>query len=151
MYKIFIDTNVLVNFALTKDKNYKKSIFEMISSEFPRFSQVWISDLVFNETHAFLTSKANIDQSNTFMSELFSQSKDIPFTFISCFHNQHNRNQALNLVRDRSYIDESKGLSMVDALLLLQMSDDNGVIYSSDKRMSFYANIEPRIVARWVK
>jgi predicted nucleic acid-binding protein len=150
MLKIFLDTNILVNLSMKGGEKYKESIFGLITSEFPRTRNLWISDLVFNETHAFLTNKTSIDQSNAFMSKLLEVSLDIPFQFLRSFHNQQNYAKAFQLAGNKNYIDENKGLSMVDALLLLQMSDENGVIYSSDKRMSFYCNEESRLVARWV-
>jgi hypothetical protein len=65
-------------------------------------------------------------------------------------HNQSNHSKAFALSNNPNYIDEGKGLSMVDSLLLLQMEDENGVIYSTDKRMSYYHTSADRQVARWV-
>jgi predicted nucleic acid-binding protein len=61
MLKIFLDTNILVNLAVKANKDYKKLVFGLITAEFPNLSVILISDLVFNETHAFLTNKADIN------------------------------------------------------------------------------------------
>ena len=67
------------------------------------------------------------------------------------FANQRNHDNAFVLSSSSNYIHEGKGLSMVDSLLLLQMNDENGVIYTTDKRMSFYSNSHDRIVAKWIE
>jgi hypothetical protein len=105
---------------------------------------------VFNEIHAGFTNKVSIDQANKFMISLTSGGSDIFSMCLISFHNQTNHKQALTLSSNPGYIDQGKGLSMVDSLLLLQMNDEDGVIYTSDRRMSYYHNSKDRPVARWV-
>lgn len=149
MKNIFLDTNILVRLAITNNISFQELLYNHILSEFPNFSSFYISDLVFNETHAFLTNKIDITKANHFLISLFSQSIDLPFDFKLIYHNQSNHNKAIKIATDMNYIHRGKGLSMVDALLLIQMSDENGIIYTSDLRMSYYHNEQNLQVAHW--
>jgi predicted nucleic acid-binding protein len=146
MIKIYLDTNILINIAINPDKNYIEYVFLFINDDFKNYNNFFISDLVFNETHAGLTNKFGVNNANVFLHNLL----DIGSNFKICFHNQSNHSKAFSLSNNPNYIDDSKGLSMVDSLLLLQMEDENGVIYSTDKRMSYYHTPSNRQVAKWV-
>ena len=56
------------------------------------------------------------------------------------FHNQSNHCRAFKLSADPNYVENKKGLSMVDVLLLIQMEDEDGLIYTSNLRMSYFIN-----------
>ena len=149
MHKIFIDTNILVEFARKGGEQFKTAFLIEATNLYPKLNKIWISDLVFNETHAFLTNKIDIDSANMYLKALFKPNPKAKFSFELCYHRQFNHSQALIIASNPSYRDESKGLTMVDSLLLLQMTDEDGLIFTGDKRMSFYFNDEPRQVAHY--
>jgi predicted nucleic acid-binding protein len=147
--KLFLDTNILLDLADKKNPDFNLKFFKMVKSKFSDTNQFWISDLVFNETHANLTNKG-VEGAYTYMNSIITGQKGkVPFCKISN-HNQSNREEAFELTRMQYCIVEKKGLSMVDALLLLQMNDEDGLIFTKDKRMSYYSNTKRATVAYWV-
>jgi predicted nucleic acid-binding protein len=156
MSKIFIDSNILIEYGIDENKNFRDNLFTQIEDEFPNFRRIYISDLVFNETHAHLTRKLSIDIANTFLSSLFKVSKKLPFKFELLVHKTNNHEKAFDLSKDPSRRNHdhkrsiTKGLSMVDSLLILQMQDENGVIYTSDQLLSYQCDENKRLIGRLV-
>ncbi len=149
MKKIFLDTNVLLELANIHKPDFRKNFSDLVKSVAPGTKEYWISDLVFNETHAGLT-KVGIYQAHQFLTKLIlGDGKKFSPCQIS-YHKQSNHSAAFELTVNPSYIEAKKGLSMVDALLLLQMNDEDGLIFTKDQRMSYYSNSLGKTVAYWV-
>lgn len=141
--KPFLDTNILIEIAKSETNHFSTKLFYELSLNHPRLNIIYLSDLVLNETHSWLTNRVSIQKAASFIDRLLSSNvtyQNKSLKFVKTNYDPLNFDRALELSGNSNYIYNKKGLTLVDSLLLLQMEDENGIIYSGDLRMSYFIN-----------
>jgi predicted nucleic acid-binding protein len=134
MKKVFFDTNIFVS-LLEFGINLLDPFLVFVRKDNPDLIKVLVSDLVLLETYSFLNNRVSPDRAISYCNWI---KNDEFFEIVN--YKQSNLSKALELARKFSFPEKKKGISLVDAFLLLEAEEYKTVIYTSDELMTLWIN-----------
>ncbi|MGL4757958.1 MAG: type II toxin-antitoxin system VapC family toxin [Patescibacteria group bacterium] len=134
MRRVFFDTNILASLSEI-DVELIEPFLVFVQKDNPDLRKILISDLVFLETYSFLNNRFTPEKASSFCNWLKQSSL---FEIVN--YDQSNLIKALSLAQKFSFPEKKKGISLVDAFLLLEAEAYDTVIYTTDEIMTLWTN-----------
>jgi predicted nucleic acid-binding protein len=134
MKKVFFDTNIFISLSeIGIDLIDPFLVF--VKKDNPDLRKVLVSDLVLLETYSFLNNRISPDRAFMYCNWIMQNEL---FEIVN--YKQSNLTKAISLAQKYSFPEKKKGISLVDAFLLLEAEENKTVIYTTDELMTLWIN-----------
>jgi predicted nucleic acid-binding protein len=134
MKKVFFDTNIFVSLS-EMGTDLIEPFLVFVKKDNPDLRKVLVSDLVLLETYSFLNNRISPDRAFGYCDWIRQNNL---FEIVN--YNQSNLTRAYSVVQKFTFPEKKKGISLVDAFLLLEAEDHKTVIYTTDELMTLWKN-----------